>query len=183
MKFKDLLDLAYDENTEQIDIEALQKELPETPKCVLEQVYSAHGRKYDFQEQYAEIDISSLVWEKTSIPACKIISCTYYQVFRSWFENVASRAENFYENSWKCVDTRQEVVKNWQNENTWIIPPVFISGKTKDKLHLIEGHTRVGLLKGLVDKNIISNKSNHEVWIGRTPIIEFTKTQEHKLDC
>ena len=71
--------------------------------------------------------------------------------------------------NWDCIDTRQEVVKYWRENNTWLRKPIFINAsliKKDNKFHLVEGHTRVGILKGAVQNGILDIESTHEIWYG-----------------
>jgi hypothetical protein len=48
-------------------------------------------------------------------------------------------------------------------------PPVFLEGHLVGRgpgLHLVEGHTRIGLLAGLVDAGILGPDSVHCAWVG-----------------
>jgi hypothetical protein len=53
-------------------------------------------------------------------------------------------------------------------------PPVFLNHNVeikllpspKKELHLVEGHTRLGMLKGLIEKGLLSENSIHKVWVG-----------------
>ena len=68
-----------------------------------------------------------------------------------------------------CIDIREKVVNNWKIKKTWLRTPIFLDAKLlekSNKLHLVEGHTRFGILKGLLLKKIIGKDSIHKVWFG-----------------
>jgi hypothetical protein len=47
--------------------------------------------------------------------------------------------------------------------------PVLIKGALvgrSSKLHLVEGHTRLGTLLGLLSAGVIAPESRHLVWVG-----------------
>jgi len=54
-------------------------------------------------------------------------------------------------------------------------PPIFldenveINMKDRKKLHLVEGHTRLGILRGLIDNDGLEKNSLHRCWIGKNP--------------
>lgn len=169
MKFRDLLEQPYDELTGIIHADPLRKRLQETPFEVVEQVYSQHGRKNEFQEQYGDLELSSITWVSTALPATKIIQATCYPGFIPWLSNVESRSLAFSKGGWRCIDMRDDVIAHWSAHRTWLRPPVFIQGippAIGDKLHLMEGHTRVGLLRGLVNIGLLSPSSQHEILVG-----------------
>ena len=170
MKFRDLLSKPYNEDTGIICADSLRILLPETPLEVIEQVYSHHGRKGEFQEQYAELELSSIVWDSVLISAEEIIRASFYPGFASWFLNVEARPLEFKKRGWRCIDTRADVVEHWANHQTWSLQPVLIQGlqpAVAGRLHLVEGHTRVALLKGLVNSGVLNPKSEHQVYVGR----------------
>jgi len=143
MKFEELMNLTHDQ--ESVDIRELKEILPLTPYEVIVQLYSQHGRNLEFQNQYGSIEISKIKWEKISLEAYKIIDCDYYEGFNRWFSVVEKRAENFEIDGWKCIDKHLNVSFD---------------------LKLVEGHTRVALLKGLVNEGVVSKYRKHEIWLG-----------------
>ncbi|AVI63295.1 hypothetical protein MOY_00350 [Halomonas sp. GFAJ-1] len=170
MKFSDLLGQGYDERTEIIYANPIRVYLPETPLKVIEQVYCHHGRKDEFQRQYGELNLSAIAWTSITLPASEIIKATIYEGFMRWFRNVESRTLEFAERGWQCIDKRKDVISHWSRYQTWSRPPVFIQGLTPGViggLHLMEGHTRVGLLRGLVKDGVLSPLSRHKVFVGR----------------
>lgn len=170
MKFCDLLSQAYNKETGIIYADPLRNLLPETPLEVIEQVYSHHGRNDEFQGQYGELDLSSIVWGSEFLPAAEIIQASFYPGFTSWLRNVEARTSEFQERGWQCIDTRADVVKYWSKHKTWLRQPVLIQGlppAIAGRMHLVEGHTRVALLSGLINAGVISPRSEHQVLVGR----------------
>jgi len=78
MKFKELLLLpaSYDKV---IDILEISQRLPLTPREIISQFYAEHGSKEEFQEQYKELDLTKIHWEKILIEAESIINCSVYE--------------------------------------------------------------------------------------------------------
>ncbi len=169
MLFSDLLSLSFDSCTDIIDISTILAALPNTPAAVAQQVYADHGRKAEFQAAYGHLDIARLNWKLLSYPASKLSAATVNPPFRAWFDVVGSRVRRFPIDGWNCVDTRSYVLAHWQECGTWLTPPVLLSGhivNSPSEFHLVEGHTRLGLLVGLLQHRVLSTDSVHKVWLG-----------------
>jgi hypothetical protein len=173
MTFADLLDLDFDEGSLRVDTRAIEAALPNTPAAVRE-VYSDHARKGDFQAQYAAIDIGETLWEQTLLPASEIIQCSIHNSFVNWTNNVAGWSTLFSESGWQCIDARPNVVDHWSKFQTWIDPPILLVGSLVGRpngLHLMEGHTRVGTLRGLVLRGVLQPDSQHCIWRGTSSAV------------
>lgn len=169
MKFRDLLDLPYDECNGNIALEAILEVLPNTPVEVAEQVYRDHGRKEEHQMEYGELEIGGLSWAKKELVAADIQSCFMLPRFSVWPERVSQRLERFEQVGWECIDVREDVWRHWEQHQTWMIEPVLIRRELvgeEEGLHLVEGHTRVGVLRGLLSRALIAGGSVHGVWFG-----------------
>ena len=169
MLFSHLLKLPYNQNTLVIDIPSIVSKLPNTPLPVVQQLYADHGRNEDFQELYGNLNIVGLKWELVSYPASKLYTASINPQYCSWYKRVGNRVKLFASEGWNCIDVRCSVVDHWSKCGTWITPPVMLPGKLiglLSELHLVEGHTRLGLLNGLILHHILSPDSNHYVWLG-----------------
>lgn len=167
-RFSDLMKLDKNDH-DLISMKALRKELTDTPNDILEYFYSHHGRKDVFQRQYADLEINKIIWKKKYLSASEIVSCDCYSMFSEWMSNVQARISSFKTKGWNCIDVRNEIVKHWEEFLTWELPPIFIEKEMLNKsngLWLVEGHTRVGVLRGLVEHSIVHNQSTHEIWLG-----------------
>ena len=66
-----------------------------------------------------------------------------------------------------CIDPRDAVVSHWKKHSTWVAPPVFLQNVVNlGPLRLIEGHTRLGTLRGTLEHGVISAESLHSAWVG-----------------
>lgn len=169
MRFSDILNLPYDRNTGMPDFESVSAALPGVPFEVVTQFFGDHGRNPDFQAQYADLELGDVEWRKLSISASELIAASKHAGFERWFESVSKRIAAFPEKGWAAIDTRKSVVEHWSRNGTWIIPPVFLAGELigrSTKLHLAEGHTRLGTLAGAVNAGLVSLGSLHEIWLG-----------------
>ncbi len=175
MLFSDLLNLPYDQNTGVIETSDIIDCLVDTPVAIVSDLFSDHGRRTDFQSMYGHLEISAINWTLVSLPAHAICLASINEDFRKWFEGVANRASNFESDGWQCIDVREDVIKYWSQHMTWMRPPIFFEGSvvSSDKeLHLVEGHTRLGLLSGLVARSVIDDQSLHNLWVGHTHAAE-----------
>lgn len=142
----------------------------EMPLDVLEQFVFDHGTSELFQEQYGSLDLHAVVWEKLEMPAFEIISCSVYPHFIDRVYTVSERTRIVTAVGWDDVNLPSAAVEHWQTNQTWLRPPIFLCGDLVDSdqpLHLVEGHTRTGALKGLVDSHALDSKSMHQVWYGQ----------------
>ena len=169
MKFHDLLNLPYNPINSIIDLDRISDALPSTPIEVSKQVYKDFGRSDIHQEVYGEIEIDKIKWSKVKLDACDICSCFIAPDFMQYVETVSRRVKIYKDIGWDCIDSRIEVINHWKENLTWIEAPVFIDRKlvgAENGIHLIEGHTRIGTLKGFLHNSLIENSSQHEVWFG-----------------
>lgn len=63
---------------------------------------------------------------------------------------VEQKVADFQTKGRACVDVRKKVVEHWQINQTWLRPPIFFGEHVMGNagsLRLVEGHTRVGLLR------------------------------------
>lgn len=168
MRFFELLELPFD-SSGTIELDALERLLPSTPRQVLKSIYSDHGRKDDFQNQYSSVQISELSWGRHFLQAREILEATMHEGFAKWHDDAMNnRVALFHEEGWSCIDTRAPIIKSWSETGTWLEPPFFLADNASptESLHLVEGHSRRGILKALVGAGIVDPESQHEVWVG-----------------
>ena len=170
MKFKDLLNLQYGINSDLIDKKELMRILPKTPEDVIEQFYSDHGRKDSFQNQYEKIDLSRIMWSLLSVRADKLSDCSYYKRFETRVNACAAWGDHIANEGWDYLNFYPvKVVNSWKTAKSWFRIPIMINGNLinlDSTYHLVEGHSRLGLLKGLVRSAILENASSHKIWYG-----------------
>jgi hypothetical protein len=167
--YSELLTLALTQEG-RIPIESLSALRGIVPDDVLTQFICDHATKDEFQMQYGHLDLSLLVWELSALSAFEIVQASVYCRFRDWTDNVAARLQHFGRESWDCIDVRPEVIAQWAANHTWLRAPVLLDGEFlsgPSRLHLAEGHTRIGILRGLIRRGILAPDSRHYVWLGR----------------
>lgn len=166
---KDLLSLEFNDRTGCISELALRQLLPNFPTEVLRQILVDHGRKDHIQNKFCDIDLTKINWEIHVLQAKKIAMATCHPSFENWVSSVKKRCKRFQEIRWPAIDARSEVVTFWEHNKTWKLPPMYISGfpgMPESTLCLVEGHTRHGVLLGLLEIGEILSESKHSIWIG-----------------
>ena len=166
--FSELLNLPFDPNSGRIDEADIQRALSNTPRDVV-QLLSEHGRNSDFQKQYGPIDIGSLIWERREICATDL-RVSVFPPFKRYFDAVVARASAVVANEWRQFDSRSKVRNHWRSQKTWLVPPAILDCNVLghgQQYHLMEGHTRIGSLHGLMNAGMIDPQSRHSVWIAR----------------
>ncbi len=169
MRFRDLLDVPFDGSTGRIDTVELKARLPHIPDQIVDEWLAPHGRNSDMQRQYAEMDLEAVDWSLTRREAHEILEASVFPGFRKYLNDVAKRASDVSSGKWNAADSRPQVVSKWRAERTWLQAPIFVTGElagSAKALHLVEGHTRCGLLYGLVGEGVIEPNSMHSIWIG-----------------
>ena len=167
--FSDLIHLPYDEFSAKISIDQILRQLPDTPVEVAQQFYADHGRKEDFQSQYGHLQLRSIIWGNVKVLGSGLHDINIYSNFRNWFDSVGRRAEEYSELGWMGIDTRRAVQQHWEKFGTWDLSPILIDGSfvnSFSRMHLIEGHTRIGLLSGLIRCGVVPEDSKHSIWMG-----------------
>ena len=169
MLFSDLPNLLND--GERIDANSLQRLLPVTPIDVITQVYSDHGLNGYFQYLYGNIEIDRLQWKEMSVEGRLIIKCSVNNEFIDYLLMTASKVDkNTFNDLDGVLCGRYKEQGSWIKTHSWILPPVFIDPKiiniTNKELHLVEGHTRIGLLKGFIKCGFIAPEKCHRIYLG-----------------
>lgn len=143
---------------------ALAIEHLECPDDVTEQFLFDHGHKAEFIKQYGHIDLRSVQWSHEALPAATLIEATACADFEGRIDEVAKALEHYAH----VYGPRRW---GWLEHRTWLRCPILIDGQLlhppRRGLHLVEGHTRLGALKGYVKCGKITPSSTHQVWIGR----------------
>ncbi len=170
MLFRDILTLPFDVQSGIVRLDEILVRIPDLPGEVAHQLIAQHGRKSEFQDQFGHLELGSIRWSKESIAGVDLAESSHFQGFDRWYKAVGHRAFMVASKGWRCIDSRQAIVEHWEQHLTWITPPVLIDGALvgrPSRFHLMEGHTRVGLLAGLVEVGIIDGLMTHDVWVGR----------------
>jgi hypothetical protein len=171
MKLKEIEKLNRERQTGDVPMEILQRLRLPMPDDVLEQFVHDHGRNPEFQDPYGEVDLHRLEWDLVSLPAAQIVDCSKKsQYFAEHVTEMSDQMKQLVEDGWDSGVIATVHFNRWKREKKWDRAPVFLEGKVLGEsraLHLVEGHTRVGRLEGLVRAGVLAPGSKHEIWLGR----------------
>lgn len=169
MLFTELMGLVHDEHG-RISVSELAKLMPGTPGEVLQDVYSDHGRNGDFQHLYGHWEVDRIVWRELQVRAAVLCTVSINPNFKRWFDAVKQRPlAGYAARKWSVIDKREDVVRHWRTYGTWKRTPVCVDESlvaTQSRYHLVEGHTRLATLDGLVQVGAIKRESEHRIWLG-----------------
>jgi hypothetical protein len=169
MRFQELLRFRREKHSGAVPEEVVrQLQLP-MPDDVLEQFILDHGVNGDFQEQYGKLDLHAIRWVLTPMMAREFLLASIFEQFQDWAMAVAERTRCVAGEGWDDVNLPATVKEHWKSHGTWMRSPIVLCGdviKSKRPLHLVEGHTRLGALKGLVEAGVLAEESAHLVWLG-----------------
>lgn len=164
LRLADLNDLARPgsgaEDLGFFDVECRRRGL-DWPSPVIERFLFDHGTKSQFQEQYGDLDLVMLRWQFRSLLAGELVDCTYDEDLGGRVQSVSARPH------WTLKEYRIHRGVTWQG--TWSVPPILIEGALRNplqpELHLVEGHTRLGVLIGLVGMGEVALDSAHFAYV------------------
>lgn len=129
------------------------------PSLAIQQFLYDHGTKGEFLEQYGHLNLLSLRWELVTITALELLGCTYHRDF--------SRVPDTARDPRSMLARYRQAYGYAVWDGSWKVPPLVLNGSLCDppqlRPHLIEGHTRLGVLIGLVRLGEVSPESIHEV--------------------
>lgn len=135
------------------------------PDDVLEQFVFDHGRKHGFQAAYGHLDLMKLTWSTRSFTAEELVGVRH----GTYFDHVVETRRN--PRHWIGNWHGSGVDLGWDTIGTWRRLPVFIDGRCSvpphDGLQVVEGHTRLGILQGLVHDGSLAPESVHTAWWGQ----------------
>ena len=135
------------------------------PDDVVEQWLYDHSGYGPFLIDYERVDLTSLTWREESIPIEKFLTMPTGDSEADLIDEFARNPEH-----WSEVRSSQGVPQHWESHGTWLRRPVLIDqallAPPAKGLQVIEGLTRVGVLRGFVERGR-SVASSHAVWVAR----------------
>ena len=171
MLFSKLKELSYDKDSDRINVESIVEILPVCPIEIINDIYADHGRKAEFQAEYGNVDISKLHWKLMEFTGKELIESSIIPEFLQWVLTCKKKLNDFNTDGWECISNIKTIEDSWNTNKTWLKPPYFFDPNvlaiSKNNLHLVEGHTRLGILMGLINKKIVSPTMTHKVWLGK----------------
>ena len=171
MKFSELAKIDVGPHEFEDFTDVLRKNGVEAPKLVVRQFYFDHRSNPEFIEQYGHLELGNMLWALESRSAEKILGASIYSQFERWVETCAARFDS--EADYRVAILHPaEVQDHWIQYGTWTVAPIFLAplilGCFQPNTHLVEGHTRIGCLRGAVRNGLISDLTHHEIWLGRS---------------
>lgn len=135
------------------------------PDDVTYHVLVEHGHRHHIREALEHVDVKRVGWTLECLTAAELVRATHHpQKTR-----VEAVAEDPQEVITQKLDGEQPF-DMWPDD-TWARPPFLIDAALleppSEGLYLVEGHTRLGLLTGFVERGDISEDSQHCCWVAR----------------
>jgi hypothetical protein len=169
MLFSDLLRFRQEARESSVPEDIIRQLGIPMDEDVLEQFIIDHGTNEEFQQQFGNLDIHQIEWRLVPTAASDILSASIFEPFKDMVSSAADLTRVIPREGWDSVDLAPEAVEHWRDHGTWMRAPVTLRGNLvgrPEPLHLVEGHTRVGALRGLVESRVVATDSPHEIWIG-----------------
>ncbi len=129
------------------------------------QLFHENAHDADFAVIVRAIDWGRVRWELEEFSG---IALRHVRVDRSYqyaLDEARDRAAQF-----GIRDDRTEVLDHWRDAQSWLAPPVMVSGDvmgTNIGYELLVGVTRLGNLLGALDRQDVAEVQTHLVWTGR----------------
>jgi hypothetical protein len=135
------------------------------PEDVVEQWLYDHSGYSPFLIDYERLDLSSVSWREESIPVGQFLTMQTGDSEADLIEELSQNPEYRSE-----VRRPQGVPQHWESHGTWLRRPVLIDrallAPPAQGLQVIEGRTRVAVLRGFVQRGR-SVASSHAAWVAR----------------
>ncbi|MGC0208433.1 hypothetical protein [Streptomyces levis] len=133
------------------------------PDDVLEQFLFDHGDNGAFVHDYGSIDLRNIRWQRETIPVDD------FKAMPTGASDAGS-IESYAKNPVYWVGLRpQQVGQHWEEHGTWLRPPILIARQLLSSpgtgLQVLEGRTRVGVLRGRLRKGLYV-ASHHQAGVG-----------------
>jgi hypothetical protein len=138
------------------------------PKDVVEQFLFDHGTNPDFLDQYGHLSLETLNWPLEELPATEFARVTWT------VDRLGARVEECESSPEGHIGLRlPDQRARWSEAGTWVVPPLLIDASLlrppRSGLHIVEGHTRIGILRGLLAAGVADRGQTHSVYVGRSP--------------
>jgi hypothetical protein len=138
------------------------------PDDVLEQWLYDHATNGSFLEDYGAIDLSSLRWEVEAVPAEEFVQMPTGPSDQGYIDEIAESPDHWINN--RNMGVHKGVALCWQIHGTWKRWPILLHRSVLEPsatgLQVVEGRTRVGILKGRhLNGDFVAK--NHLAWVGR----------------
>lgn len=145
-------------------------ELPEIaalgwPIDVVDQWLYEHLPNDEFLRDYAALDLARLRWSLEDLPT------SVFEIMptgEGGSDYLANEAPDHHPHWVRCRGDK--VIRAWEERGSWVRPPIVIDrgciGGRAGELQLVEGRTRVGVLRGRL-RDGLHVAPQHAAWVGR----------------
>ncbi|MFB7375858.1 hypothetical protein ACFC6U_03020 [Kitasatospora purpeofusca] len=138
------------------------------PDDVVEQWLFDHGDNGSFLRDYGHIDLSGIVWSLEVVPAAELSRMPTGASEHDCIDYYAAAPDH-----WIAVrhsGIHEGVARHWAELGTWKRPPILLDRGLVDPtgtgLQVVEGRTRVGVLRGRLRQGS-PVAAQHQAWVGR----------------
>lgn len=137
------------------------------PDDVVEQWLYDHSGFSCFTADYGELDLATIRWHDERVPASEFLSMPTGPSESGLIEKFARDPDH-----WSGNRLSQGVPQHWEAHGTWRRRPLLIDRAllkpSVPGLQVIEGRTRVGVLRGFLERGR-PVASAHSAWVARRP--------------
>lgn len=134
------------------------------PREVVRQWLWEHAKHIAFLRDYGTLDLADIAWGLEDLSTGEFMTIETGPSEQHCIEDNASQHEH-----WVKVRS-PEISQAWEDSGTWQMPPVLIArsllGFPGKGLQLVEGRTRVGILRGRY-RDHLKVAETHKAWVGR----------------
>ena len=172
MHLKDFVELAQSCRDRGFGFEEFRRQGPvidlRWPSDVLEQWIYDHAGHTPFLRDYEKVELTGIAWRVEPLPLDEFLAMSTGPSEISAIEYFAADPDH-----WVAVRKHGEhmgVREAWETHGTWKRWPIVIDGSLltppTQSLQLVEGRTRVGVLRGRRrDGKLVADR--HLAWVGR----------------
>jgi hypothetical protein len=134
------------------------------PDDVVWQFLFEHGTEPEFLDQYGHLALDTLSWTLDEVPATEFARVTWT------VDRLGGRVEECEREPERHIELRlPDEQGRWSEAGTWITPPLLIDASVlrppRSGLHIVEGHTRIGILRGRLAAGVADNDQTHSAYI------------------
>ena len=171
VKYIELHKISFDEWYLEKNIDLLKERYSvDAPDSVIEQFYLDHNNDDMFKSLYGDLDILKLKWSLIDVETERFLQIDKAASYPDFLEETSEDASHFDERGEKAIAHINEDLEYWKTYGSWSVPPIFINGHmlsnpTTD-FHLVEGHIRVGSLRGINKYKLLKITKMHKVYFG-----------------
>jgi hypothetical protein len=136
------------------------------PQEVFAQLFHEEANNEDFAVIVRSLDWGRVRWELQEMSGVALRHVRVDRAFQLALDEARDHAVCY-----GIVDEREEVVSHWKDSKSWLVPPVVVGGELLgggSGFELLVGHTRLGNLLEMLDREEVKETQKHLVWVGRS---------------